>query len=107
MLCHALAAQIRKFNNWKPGNRVFTISIELIETYWFIFQEEATKVEEKKESDNESVKDAWDAESSDEEPEPPKEAEPTPPTNEIKKTEQKSKEVLILKCQFVSFIYTL
>ncbi|CAH0717327.1 unnamed protein product, partial [Brenthis ino] len=52
------------------------------------------KEEEKKESDNESVKDAWDAESSDEEIEPPKDvkSEPAPPTKDSKKTEEKSKE---------------
>ncbi|XP_072941559.1 eukaryotic translation initiation factor 5B [Epargyreus clarus] len=52
------------------------------------------KPEEKKESDNESVKDAWDAESSEDEVEPVKE-EPTPPPEEVKKStpaEEKAKE---------------
>lgn len=35
-------------------------------------QEDAPKVEEKKESEDDSVKDAWDAESSEDEPEPEK-----------------------------------
>lgn len=52
----------------------------------------------KKESDDESVKDAWDAESSDEEEEPAK-AEPSPPVQEVKKSvpvEDKSKEVNLI-----------
>lgn len=66
----------------------------------------------KKESDDESVKDAWDAESSDEEVEPAK-AEPSPPVQEVKKSapvEDKSKEVnlilltLLIKCKTFFFM---
>lgn len=57
------------------------------------FQKEPPKPEVKKESDSESVKDAWDAESSEEEPEP----EPTPelpatPGKEAKQESPKLKE---------------
>ncbi|CAH0629022.1 unnamed protein product [Chrysodeixis includens] len=58
-------------------------------------KEDSPKVEEKKESDTESVKDAWDAESSEEETEPPpKEEPPQTPVKEEKKApvQEKAKE---------------
>jgi hypothetical protein len=51
--------------------------------------------EKKKESVEDSVKDAWDAESSEEEPEPVKpEPEPVTPVKEKKSPEHKTKEVI-------------
>ena len=61
-----------------------------------IWQEDSPKVEEKKESDTESVKDAWDAESSEDETEPQKAQEPQTPVKEDKRsapTQDKGKEV--------------
>ncbi|KAI5641915.1 elongation factor tu GTP binding domain-containing protein [Phthorimaea operculella] len=56
-------------------------------------KEEPQKGQDKKESDTESVKDAWDAESSEEEPEPPPKEEPPAPAKEQKKpADDKEKE---------------
>ncbi|XP_022829720.1 eukaryotic translation initiation factor 5B [Spodoptera litura] len=54
-------------------------------------KEESPKIEEKKESDTESVKDAWDAESSEEEAEPEKPETPQTPVKEQKPTPAKEK----------------
>lgn len=61
----------------------------------FSFLQDDEQKVEKKESDNESVKDAWDAES-EEELEPPPKPEPVTPVKGKETVNEKSKDVRVL-----------